>query len=148
MILKIREYHLKDKNQVIQMMTTTIQSVNSKDYDQSQINVWSAIDPKRWDAGLTNYLALVAIQNNQIVGFADMDLSGYLDQLFVDRNYQRQGIARQLVTTLEKRSPAASFSSFASITARPFFEAMGYHVVKKHIAELRGETFINYFMIK
>ena len=39
-------------------------------------------------------------------------------------------------------------TTHASITARPFFEKRGYHVVKEQQVERRGVVLINYVMIK
>jgi putative acetyltransferase len=36
----------------------------------------------------------------------------------------------------------------ASITAKPFFQRMGFSVVKEQEVSRRGETFINYAMEK
>ena len=86
-----------------------------------------------------------------IVGFADMDERGYLDRLFVHRDYQRRGIAAALLGELERRAQAAGLSRFethASVTARPFFERQGYRVEAENTVVRNGVTLVNYLMSK
>lgn len=55
-----------------------------------------------------------------MIGFINMDHSGYIDHLFTHSNYQGQGIASLLVDTVEGRSQIHSFTTYASITAKSF----------------------------
>lgn len=47
---------------------------------------------------------LVAVDNNLIVGFGDIDKTGYLDRLYIHSDYQRQGIAAAICDQLEQGS--------------------------------------------
>ena len=60
-----------------------------------------------------------------IVGFADLGPDGYLDRLYVHRDWQGRGWPPPSATP-----PPAARITHASITARPFFERRGWHVVK------------------
>ncbi|AYW48599.1 GNAT family N-acetyltransferase [Tetragenococcus osmophilus] len=147
--MQIRHYITSDKDEVIQMVKQTIYSVNKKDYNYKQILAWTAINESSWDHSVANHQAIVMIDNsNKIIGFADMDDNGYLENLFVHKNYQNMSIGTKLVTNLETHTQCKEFSTFASITAKPFFEKLGYDVVRKNIALLRGQYFKNYYMKK
>jgi len=91
---------------------------------------------------------VVAEQNGIVVGFGDMEESGYLDRLYVHKDHQRQGVATAICDALESASTAGTFTTHASITARPFFERRGYTVITKRQVERRGILLTNFAMKK
>ncbi|WP_099192340.1 GNAT family N-acetyltransferase [Tepidibacter mesophilus] len=151
--MSIRTYESKDCQEIIKLFYETIHSINSKDYTEKQLNVWAPkdIDSDLWDKSfLKNYTIIFTI-NDTIVGFGDLSLSGYLDRLFVHKNYQKQGIAKEIVKELEKYAKNIGLTIItteASITAKLFFEKQGYHVIKEQQIERKGQFLINYKMEK
>ncbi|GMA08275.1 acetyltransferase [Tetragenococcus halophilus subsp. flandriensis] len=143
----IRNYTFSDKKETLEMIKQTIQEVNKNDYSKEQLDAWSSIDEYLWTNSLKDHSAILMI-SNKIIGFADMDNDGYLDRLFVHKDFQNQTIASKLVNYLEKSNRSKKFSTFASITAKPFFIARGYKVIRKNTVNLRGEQFKNYYMEK
>ena len=87
------------------------------------------------------------VENDVIVGFGDIDKTGYLDRLFVHKDNQRKGIATAICNQLEQ-FVEGNITTHASITARPFFEKRGYKVVMEQQAERRGVFLTNYVMIR
>lgn len=77
-----------------------------------------------------------------------MDAAGYLDRLYVHKDYQKKGIASALCDRLEEKCAAAYFTTHASITARPFFEKRGYRVMKEQQVVRKGVKLTNYVMKK
>lgn len=94
-----------------------------------------------WDASFRAHDTRVAVEGGVIVGFADLGPDGYLDRLYVHRDWQGRGVASALCDAL----PAARITH-ASITARPFFERRGWHVVKEQQVERRGVLLTNFVM--
>ncbi len=92
--------------------------------------------------------ACVAVEGDSIVGFGDVDVSGYLYRLCVRRDRQRQGIATALCDALEPLVESPTVATFASITAKPFFETRGYRVVKRQEVERKGVRLVNFVMAK
>ena len=88
--MQLREYITSDCEQLAKLFFQTVHSVNAKDYTKEQLDVWATgtVDLKEWDKSFLNHLTIVAIENNEIVGFGDIDESGYLDRLFVHREHQ------------------------------------------------------------
>ncbi len=146
--MKIRPYTQTDKKEVIKLIQQTIYFINKQDYSPLQIKAWAEIDWYNWDNSLINHLAIVGVKDKKIVGFSDMTESGFLDRLFTHQDNQREGVATALLKCLEKHINSDQYSTYASITAKRFFEEMGYRVVKENQTKLRGETFLNYYMIK
>lgn len=89
----------------------------------------------------------MAVNGDVIIGFGDIDDSGYLDRLYVHHDYQRRGVATLICTKLESMIDAnLTIMTHASITAKPFFENRGYKVVKEQIVERNGVSLKNFIM--
>ena len=124
--------------------------MNAADYTSEQLDAWADghVDLDACDNSFREHFTLVACDGKEIVGFADMDENGYLDRLYVHRDYQRKGVASSLLRELSQNVKTDEITTYASITARPFFEKMGYRVVRQNIVERKGVSLINYFMVK
>lgn len=146
----IRKYKTSDLNEIIELFYNTVHSVNAKDYSQQQLNAWADgnVNAKEWNSSFLSHTTLAAEENNILVGFADMDASGYLDRLYVHKDFQRRGIASALCKQLENLVNAKEFTTHSSITAKPFFEKIGYREIKEQKVFRHGIPLINYIMKK
>lgn len=149
----IRNYRPSDCPLMAKLFHDTVHTVNARDYTQAQLDAWSpgTVDLEAWNRSFSERDTLVAQIGGELVGFADMDRAGYLDRLYVHRDFQGQGIASALVSELEQRareSGAVRFETDSSITARPFFEKRGYAVAAENKVLRRGATLTNYRMTK
>ena len=146
--MEIREYKSSDCNEIADLFYNTVHFINSKDYTEDQLNVWATgnIDIDEWNKSFFNNYTLIAEENGIIIGFGDIDDKGYLDRLYVHKNYQNIGVATALCDRLEKKYEVERITTHASITAKSFFEKRGYRVVKKQFVERNGVRLINYIM--
>ena len=146
----IREYKPADCEQLAELFYNTVHSINAKDYTEEQLNVWATgrVDLQEWNLSFLKHKTIVAIENDEIVGFGDIDDSGYLDRLFVHKDYQRLGIASAICNELEGSVKGKSIITHASITAKPFFQQRGYRVVKEQKVIRQGIALTNYVMEK
>ena len=147
--MKLRKYQASDCEKIVELFYHTVHTVNAKDYTKEQLNVWATgqIDLEMWNQSFQEHFTIVAVDNNLIVGFGDIDKTGYLDRLYIQSDYQRQGIAAAICDQLEQAVPG-TIVTHASITARPFFEKRGYIIVKKQEVERQGIFLTNYVMEK
>lgn len=145
----IRPYQPEDCKELARLFFNTVHTVNAKDYTKQQLNAWATgtVGLEAWNRSLTEHFTLVAMENGIITGFGDMDATGYLDRLYVHRDFQGRGIASALCDRLEA-SVSGSVTTHASITARPFFEKRGYRVIKEQQVERRGVLLTNFVMEK
>lgn len=145
----IREYQSSDCKELAELFYNTVHTVNAKDYTKEQLDVWATgqVDLKKWNQSLQEHFSVVAIDDGIIVGFGDIDKTGYLDHLFVHLGYQGKGIATAICNRLES-AVQENIVTHASITARPFFEKRGYKVVKEQQVERQGIFLTNFVMIK
>lgn len=148
--MELRPYTSRDLEAILALFYHTVHTVNARHYAPEQLDAWAdgRPDAGRWDASLRTHHSLVAWLDGEIVGFADMDKTGYLDRLYVHADQQGQGVATALCDALEGASEASTFLTHASITARPFFERRGYRVVREQQVERRGVLLTNYVMEK
>ena len=146
----IRQYEPTDCEHLAKLFYETVHTINAKDYSQEQLNVWATdkIDLEVWNKSLSEHYTVVAVESNIIVGFGDIDKLGYLDRLFVHRDYQRRGIATAICNKLEQAVKADKIITHASITAKPFFEQRSFKVVKEQQVKRNGIALTNYVMEK
>lgn len=144
----IREYQSSDCEEIIKLFDNTVHTVNAKDYTKEQLDAWATgrADLNKWDQSLREHYSLVAVENEMIVGFGDIDKSGYLDRLFVHEDYQGKGIGTMICNRLEQ-AVSGSVIIHASITAKTFFEKRGYRVVKEQQVERKGVFLTNFEMV-
>lgn len=151
--MEIRRYAPVDLPEIYQLFYDTVHQVNRADYSQSQLDAWAPqmMDRARWEASLEDHETWVAWEDGRIAGFGDLGEGGYLDRLYVQKDFLRRGVASAILDRLEQTALRQGYGRIfteASITARPFFEHWGYRVVKKQEKPLRGQIFINFVMEK
>ena len=148
--MQLREYIPSDCAQLAELFFQTVHSVNAKDYTKEQLNAWvtGEVDLQAWDASFRAHKTIIAVKDEEIVGFGDMDESGYLDRLYVHKDYQGQGVASAICDELERFAARKIITTHASITAKPFFQHRGYCVVRKQEVIRHGVALTNFVMEK
>ena len=148
--MQLREYIPSDVDQLAELFYQTVHSVNGKDYSTEQLHAWAngKVDLQEWNRSFLEHYTIVAVENDRIVGFGDIDRSGYLDRLYVHKDHQRKGIASAICDRLEQQAGKQTITTHASITARPFFEHRGYRVIRRQKVVRSGIELTNYVMEK
>lgn len=148
--MHIRPYAPKDCSALCQLFYDTVHAAACRDYSPRQLEAWApgVPDPSLWNPSFLAHRTLVAEEGGALLGFGDMDGTGYLDRLYVHKDRQGQGIATALCDALEQGCTARSFVTHASLTARGFFENRGYRAVRPQCALRRGVELINFVMEK
>lgn len=150
----LRRYRTSDCGRMAELFYETVHSVNAADYTKEQLDAWATgnVDLTAWDKSFLEHFTIVAEETGddgkRIVGFGDIDSTGYLDRLYVRKDRQRRGIASAICGELENAADAAKITTHASITARPFFLRRGYRVVREQQVERGGILLTNYVMEK
>lgn len=141
--MTLRPYRSEDCPVLAALFYDTVHTVNARDYTPEQLDAWAdgQVDLAAWDASFLAHTTLVAEAEGIIVGFADLADDGYLDRLYVHKDWQGRGVATALCDAL----PGAKLTH-ASLTARPFFEKRGWQVVKEQQVERRGVLLTNFVM--
>ncbi|MBN2258512.1 MAG: GNAT family N-acetyltransferase [Anaerolineaceae bacterium] len=131
----------------------TVHQVNTKDYTDAQINAWAprVYSNAYWQRRFKRYTVYVAEENGVIAGFAEFEPTGHLDCFYVHHAWQRQGVGGLLLKRIEANARQPKITRLfadVSVTALPFFKAMGFRVVRKQKKIYRGQSFQQYVMEK
>jgi len=151
--LILRKGVLQDLQEMLILFSETIATVCADNYNNEQIAAWvlSVNNHGRWHRLIEDQYFIVAMLNQKMVGFASLNHGNYVDVMYVHKDFQRQGIAQKLYTTLEdeaRRLERTFVTADVSKTAKPFFEANGFKVIAEQI-QIRTEVEIpNYNMKK
>ena len=133
---KIRSLDEKDILQMKDLFRTTVLNVNARDYTEEEVKDWASCgDSKtRWRELLAgNQYVGVFNECNVLVGFSSMNKDGYLNSMFVHKDFQHRGIATRLLSEVERiagQYGVRYITCEVSLTARTFFEKKGYEIIK------------------
>jgi putative acetyltransferase len=151
MILNIRAYDPKDLDKLVQLFKQAVQAINIQHYSQEQVDEWTNVNVERWRTTLAQNITFVAEVDGVIAGFADMTHEGYLDHLYIHKDFQGRWVSAHLLRAIEKAARGlglAHISTHCSITAKKPAERMGFVVIKEQTVQKNGVSFINYVMEK
>jgi putative acetyltransferase len=151
--VSVRRALSSDVDEITDLFRNTILFVNCKDYDEEQVKAWTAAadNKKQFLSKIKQQYFPVAVIEKAICGFASLAADGYLDLMYVHKDYQGRGLATLLIKELEAyawKNRIFLIYSDVSLTAKAFFEKMGYVVIKENRRELDGTGFTNYTMNK
>lgn len=151
--IALREATPEDVGSIEQLYFDTVNYINSKDYDEKEVKVWSesAYDTKLWNQKINEQYFLVAEVNSEITGFASIAEDGYIDYIYIHKDFQRQGIAKKLLEAIEEKGieqKNEKLYSLVSKTAKGFFERSGFRQVGRYYDPYKGAKFVNSIMVK
>lgn len=151
--MHIRRFRPSEDRALFEIFHSAIHRVASRDYTPEQINAWAPVDldQELWRHKISDIKPFVAEMNGRIVGYADVQLSGYIDHFFVSGYHQGQGVGRLLMSTIHNEATnlgLTELTSNVSRTAQPFFEKFGFYIVEQQTPEVRGVVVPNARMRK
>lgn len=147
----VREYSPNDLEAVVLLFQRAVRDVASRDYSPAQVSAWAPEPPDltAWTRRLGTGGIFICERNDQIAGFARVDDTGCLDLLYVHPEVQRQGVARELfdhVISWAVSRGIRHLNAEVSITARAFFESIGFRVVRQQLVKRGGVSLPNFRM--
>jgi putative acetyltransferase len=151
--MKVRHFESRDNDALPGIFVESVRAIPLGDYSVAQVEVWAAapIDAERWLRGGAGRVVLVAEEGAEAAGFVSFEADGHIDHLYVHPRFQRKGAASALVEQIEIRAKAAGLARIfteASITARPFFERVGFRVIEPQTVVKSKAAFVNFAMEK
>ncbi|MFA0049318.1 MULTISPECIES: GNAT family N-acetyltransferase [unclassified Vibrio] len=152
-MIRIRNYQANDDKALWEIFFHTVRNVNVRDYSQQQVEAWapSSFDFALWQKRMNGLQPFVAELDGCVVGYTDLQPSGLIDHFFCHHEYQGKGVGKALmehVFTVGRVRGISRYFSEVSITARPFYEHLGFKVVNEQEVEMRGVKLTNYVMEK
>ena len=152
-LLTIRALSRADVDAVIELFRASVRIVARRDYSLDQVMAWAPdeIDAVSWAARYDTRLGWVAELDSQIVGFGELEGHEHLDMMYVHPAHQRRGVATALLRQIEAAARALGARNLlteASVTARPFFERLGFLLIAPQTVMFRNQRFLNFRMAK
>lgn len=145
----IRKYIPSDLGGILHVFRQSVYGLCAGDYSPSQIKAWAdCADYEKWKNELIRRNTFVAEKDGQIVGFCDAEENGHIDRLYVLPEHAGKGLGSALVKAAENSLGVSRIFVEASVTAKPFFEKLGYTVVEKQSVFRNGERLVNFKMEK
>ena len=151
---RLRPYRPEDCAETLRLFYETVHRVNARDYTPKQLDAWAPVgrDAAAWGRSLLAHDAVVAECGGRLAGFGDLAAEeGLLDRRYVHHALQGRGIASALLDWLEGRARASGvrrLETFASLTARGFFERRGFLPVAPNTVWRNGVALPNVRMYK
>ncbi|MFA0328769.1 GNAT family N-acetyltransferase [Vibrio cyclitrophicus] len=152
-MVRIRNYQTSDAKALWEIYFHTVRNVNVRDYSQQQVEAWApnGFDSELWQKRMNELLPFVAELDGCVVGYTDLQPNGLIDHFFCHHEYQGKGVGKALmehVFIVGLVRGVSRYFSEVSITARPFYEHLGFKVVNEQEVEMRGVKLTNYVMEK
>lgn len=138
-------------NEVHELILSTIDTLNSKDYLPETIKIMKAWQneeslKKKFSEG-TYYLA---IDDSKVVGVGGL-VKEEISTMFVNPTYNGKGIGGTILKMLEDKAREKGIKKLSlgsTLTAHPFYNKCGYKTIKRAIHKLDGNNFEAYEMEK
>ena len=151
--MEVRKFRKGEEKELWKLFYNTVHSVNIQDYNENQTAAW-APDDLDINIAIQKFREIdpfVVTKEGKIIGYADIQSDGYIDHFYCHHEFQGQGVGSRLFAALEKEAREngiLEMYSNVSITARPFFEAMGFLVEKEQILQMGNQKLKNYRMVR
>lgn len=148
-MIHIRNFKDGDEDELWDVFYSSIHQVCSNNYTLEQLDAWApkSLDPKLWVSKIRSIKPIIAIKDNKVVGYADLQEDGLIDHFFVHGNYQSLGVGSRLMKEILKLGNAKTrLYSEVSHTAKAFFLRYGFEILKVQHVTMHGVSLTNNLM--
>lgn len=151
----IRKTTIEDMHAVEDAHRKSIQEICSKDYDEDQISKWSNVNYNEeiWANTIHNEYHLVVEVDGQVEGLChakvDQHGHGHIVGLYFTKVVAGKGIGKEvfeMAMNYLREVGAKNIFIVGTVTAKGFYEKMGFHVAEKTQTTTRGATLECYKM--
>src|ERR1700684_1407814 len=103
----IRNYCTEDTQALANIYFNTIHRINIQHYTQEQVDEWaptSSLETEGWSKKFSRTKPIVAIVENEIVGFAEFESNGHIDCFFCHHDWIGKGVGSALMKEILQRA--------------------------------------------
>ncbi|MGB3204433.1 MAG: GNAT family N-acetyltransferase [Crinalium sp.] len=149
----IRQYQPSDAENLIAIFRDAIINIGSTAYNAKQIEVWSSYpeDIEDFRQLLSQGITFVAVQNNQLVAFGQLNPSNHIAFIYTASDFARLGYATKIYQQLEAQAIQKGVQYLhtdASRISKYFFLKMGFYIVEAEIVQRKQVWFERFKMEK
>jgi len=148
----LEEIRSEDIESALKCIRKAVQISNAPDYPATvtKIQLEQHYTLEWMRSAVRNRYCVVAKEGSEVRGTGAL-VENELRNIFVDPDYQNQGIGKQIVQHLERKALEKGFGEawlVSSITARNFYRHMGYNDIEDVRERIGDHVVIGYLMKK
>lgn len=152
LIMKIVNYTTDAAVEVTDLFYAAVHGIDPSVYSQQQKEAWAPIPPnyEKWAERLEEKKPCLAILEQRIVGFIELDPDGHIDCTYTLPDYQGRGVASALFNHVEEIALTRGYKRLyveASFLAKSLFEKQGFKVLHENKIE-RGNVILSNFTME
>lgn len=142
--VRLRPFEAADAAATWEVFHAAVRRTARAHYSSEQVAAWAPneVDADRWARRRAAAWTLVAVNGEQVAGFADLTDAGELDMLFVHPDYARRGVATRLVAAVVAEARQRGLSRVevrASRVLQPLLERLGFVLDEDHPDNRTGD---------
>ncbi len=141
--MNIRKFKKEDTDKVWNLISKTFKQV-SRDFSKTGKKAFFDRQSPRLNLNAKDRDVFVAVINNKIIGMVEGNKKDKISRLFIDKTYQKKGIAKKLMKKIEnmyKKKGAKKLKVYSSSYAIKFYEKIGF---KKSRGKAKNKIGITY----
>lgn len=147
----MRKWRPQDLDATIETFRRSVHELAAGDYSPEELQAWAPeeADYGAWERRMEGSSGWIFEINGKLGGFITTDAPGHIDLLYVHPQYNRMGVASALLELLVADAGSRGITALtteASRTARPFFQQMGFSVLRAERAERDGVAIERFVM--
>lgn len=151
--LRIRAFQDGDEAALRAVFLSSVHGLARGHYTPAQLEAWASrdADPAAWQQRLRQMRPFVAERQGVVVGYADVQADGYIDQFFVAAAAAGSGVGSALMGRILQRAAEAGMSCLVanvSLAAQGFFARHGFVVEAPQTVTVRGVALCNVRMAR
>lgn len=151
--MRLRACRREDAATLARLFHGSVHHAAAADYSPAQRDAWAPrIPDDEWMQARMESCDVVIVETGEaITGFSSLDAGGHVDMFYVHHEWQRRGVGQLLYRRIEgiaRRRGDTQMTADVSVTARPFFESMGFTVVRQQTVSRGDVTLTNFAMDK
>lgn len=151
--MDIQIYSAEKAMEIADLFHLSVHAIDPSVYTPEQKEAWAPTPSNYefWSKRLNEKRPFIAIIDDKVVGFMELDVDGHIDCTYTHPDFQGQGIASTLYEYLLSEAKKRDIKHLyveASLIAKSFFEHRGFSVVKKNVVQRNGVSLVNLSMEK
>ena len=136
--MDIRRYQQGEEADIWSVYFDTTRTIVAADYTDEQVRRWApdTIDTAAWERKLAATNSFVAVIEGRIVGFAELEPSGYIDNFYCHHLFQRKSIGTRPLDAVEEEARRVGLQRLFAETGTTgigFFTASGFVIREERI---------------
>lgn len=151
--MKIQRYKPSRAAEIADLFYRAVHAIDSSVYSEAQKEVWAPepIDYDRWAERLEKTQPFIAVIEDRVVGFIELESDGQIDCMYTLPEFQGLGVASALYAHLVKEAHRQNIKRLrvdASAVASPFFAKRGFTLIRRNELLRQGVSISNFTMEK